>query len=197
MKKVIRLTESDLVRIVKRVISEQIVEKVAGPYGTPPVQYYIFISEGKFFIYGTNATNKSPILLQGTLWNNNGSGYNTQDEAYKVIQSQLHSGKSKSSQRTSPLFDPIQEPFYDYVRKKWGHDEDPMFATSELQDKDGRFILFKGQFGRTLPFTDEDSIIWDYKKGLVTGTKSFGDDPKPIPIVSNFEQMKKWFDSTY
>ena len=63
MKKVIRLTESDLVRIIERVISEQTVEKVAGPYGTPPVQYYIFSSEGKFFIYGTNATNKSPILL--------------------------------------------------------------------------------------------------------------------------------------
>ena len=64
MKKVIRLTESDLVRIIERVISEQTVEKVAGPYGTPPVQYYIFKSEGKFFIYGTNATNKSPILLK-------------------------------------------------------------------------------------------------------------------------------------
>jgi len=123
MKKVIRLTESDLHRIIKRVISED----------------------------------------------------------YK----------------NRPDFDPNQRPFYDYVRKKWGHDEDPMLATDNKIDKDGRFILVKGQFGRNLPFTDEDTIIWDYPNKVVRGTKSFGDDPKTIPIVSNFEQMKKWFDSTY
>ena len=127
MKKVIRLTESDLVRIVKRVISED------------------------------------------------------NSEAYK----------------NTPYYDPNQKPFYDYVRKKWGHDEDPMFATTEKFDKDGRFILVKGQLDRNLPFTDEDAIIWDYPNKVVRGTKSFGDDPKTIPIVSNFEKMKQWFDSTY
>ena len=100
--------------------------------------------------------------------------------------------------KNTPYYDPIQEPFYNYVRTKWGHDEDPMFATDEKMDKDGRTTLVKGPaFGRNLPGTDEDTITWDYKKGVVTGTKSYGTDPKPISIKSNFEQMKKWFDSTY
>lgn len=97
-----------------------------------------------------------------------------------------------------PMLDPIQGPFYHYVRTEWGADEDPLLATTRQTDKDGRIILIKGTPGRrTLPGTDEDAIIWDYKKGVVTGTKLFGTDPKPISIKSNFEQMKKWFDSTY
>jgi len=60
--------------------------KVAGPFGTPPIQYYIYNKGGKFYIYQTNASQKTPILMQGTLWSNNGQGYSTQDEASKSIQ---------------------------------------------------------------------------------------------------------------
>ena len=56
--------------------------KVAGPFG----QYYIYNKGGKFYIYQTNASQKTPILMQGTLWSNNGQGYNTQDEAIKSLQ---------------------------------------------------------------------------------------------------------------
>ena len=56
--------------------------RVAGPFG----QYYIYNKGGKFYIYQTNASQKTPILMQGTLWSNNGQGYNTQDDANKAIQ---------------------------------------------------------------------------------------------------------------
>ena len=59
--------------------------KVDGPFGVPPLQYYIYNKGGKFYIYQTNATQKTPILMQGTTWSNNGQGYNTQDDANNVI----------------------------------------------------------------------------------------------------------------
>jgi hypothetical protein len=82
---------------VKPLIMEQSEKQVAGPFGKPPVQYYIFDKNGKFFIYQTNATVKTPTLLQGTLWNNNGPGYNTQDEANRVIQAQITPQKKSQS----------------------------------------------------------------------------------------------------
>jgi hypothetical protein len=81
----------------KPLISEQAAKQVAGPFGVAPIQYYIFTNNGKFFIYQTNATVKTPTLLQGTLWNNNGPGYNTQDEANKVIQAQITPQKKSGS----------------------------------------------------------------------------------------------------
>ena len=59
--------------------------KVDGPFGVPPIQYYIYSVNGKFYIYQTNASQKTPILMQGTEWNNNGQGYNTQNDAKNVI----------------------------------------------------------------------------------------------------------------
>lgn len=59
---------------------------VSGPMGKPPVQYYVYNSNGKFLIYQTNSTTKTPTLLSGTPWNNNGQGYKTKEEAEGKIQ---------------------------------------------------------------------------------------------------------------
>ena len=67
---------------IKPLISEQVVE---GPFGVPPIQYYVYNVNGKFYIYQTNASQKTPILMQGTTWSNNGQGYNTQNDAKNVI----------------------------------------------------------------------------------------------------------------
>jgi hypothetical protein len=69
----------------KPLVNEQAETKVAGPFGAPPVQYYIYNKGGKFYIYQTNATQKTPIQHEGTIWSNNGQGYNTQDDANKAI----------------------------------------------------------------------------------------------------------------
>lgn len=81
----------------KPLISEQAAKQVAGPFGVAPLQYYIFDNNGKFFIYQTNATVKTPTLLPGTQWNNNGPGYNTQEEANMVIQRQITPQKKSQS----------------------------------------------------------------------------------------------------
>ena len=74
----------------KPLVNEQPIHfRVAGPFGVAPLQYYIYNKGGKFYIYQTNATQKTPILMQGTTWSNNGQGYNTQDDADAVIQQQL------------------------------------------------------------------------------------------------------------
>ena len=80
----------------KPLVNEQAETKVAGPFGVAPLQYYIYNKGGKFYIYQTNASQKTPILMQGTLWSNNGQGYNTQDEANKVIQQQVSKKPSYS-----------------------------------------------------------------------------------------------------
>ena len=110
MARIIKLTESDLTRIVIRVINEQLTgptqtttgetpnkeTKVAGPidgdmgdYYTSPIQYYIYNKGGKFYVYQTNPKQKTPILMPGTRWSNNGRGYDTTDEANKVIKKAL------------------------------------------------------------------------------------------------------------
>jgi hypothetical protein len=96
-----------------------------------------------------------------------------------------------------PEDDPIQKPFYDYVQTRWGHDEDPYASTDIDFDQNGNYKLCDGPCKAMIPGTDENTIIWDYKKGMVSGLKSFGIDPKPISIKSNFGQMKQWFDNTY
>jgi hypothetical protein len=80
----------------KPLVNEQAETKVAGPFGVAPLQYYIYNKGGKFYIYQTNATQKTPILMQGTLWSNNGQGYNTQGDANKVIQQQVSKKPSNS-----------------------------------------------------------------------------------------------------
>jgi len=67
---------------VKPLIMEQVVE---GPLGVPPIQYYVYNVNGKFYIYQTNASQKTPTLPSGTIYNNSGQGYNTQNDAKAVI----------------------------------------------------------------------------------------------------------------
>ena len=104
MKKVIRLTESDLVRLVKRVIKEQSSQEkqVMGPFskkGQEIVQYFVFEKDGKYYIYQTNASQPKPILPQGTFYNNNGNGYNTPQDAKKAIDSIILSTRPSSPNR--------------------------------------------------------------------------------------------------
>ena len=121
MKKIVRLTESDLVRIVKRVIKE-------------------------------------------------------------------------SNDTKLPTDDPIQKPFHKYVMDSWGITENPY--SSEVKFDNGIYTLCDGGCKSGI-LVDSDTISWDYKKGIVSGTKSFGSDPKPISIKSNLATMKKWFSDTW
>jgi hypothetical protein len=95
MKKVIRLTESDLIRLVKRVIKEQSEtttgsdeKQISGPFskkGQEAVKYFVYQKGGKFYIYMSNASQSTPKLFDGTIYNNNGAGYNTAGETNQKI----------------------------------------------------------------------------------------------------------------
>jgi len=78
--------------------------KVAGPFGVPPLQYYIYSVNGKFYIYQTNASQKTPILMQGTIWNNNGQGYNTQNDAQNVILDIIKDSKTMNPDEESNFY---------------------------------------------------------------------------------------------
>jgi len=69
----------------KRILNEGKEKQVSGPYGKPPIQYYVFEKGGKFYIYQTNASQKKPKLMDGTDWDNTGKGYDTENDAIKVI----------------------------------------------------------------------------------------------------------------
>ena len=91
----------------KPLVNEQPIHfRVAGPFGVAPLQYYIYNKGGKFYIYQTNATQKTPILMQGTTWSNNGQGYNTQDDANKAIQLVLQDTRKN----TEEMMDDGQQP---------------------------------------------------------------------------------------
>ena len=89
MKKFI-ITEEERNEIRGMYLMEQDEKQVAGPFGKDIHKYYIFSKGGKFYIYQTNASQKTPILMGGNLWSNTGKGYDTQQEANKIIQDQLH-----------------------------------------------------------------------------------------------------------
>ena len=95
-----------------------------------------------------------------------------------------------------PEDDPIQTPFYDYVCDRWGANIDPLYVQIDT-DQNGNLKVCNGPCKAMIPGTDENTIIWDYKRGVVLGLKSFGIDPKPISIKSNLSQMRQWFDNTY
>jgi hypothetical protein len=95
MKKVIRLTESDLIRLVKRVIKEQSETatnpgetQISGPFskkGQESVKYFVYQKGGKFYIYMSTAQQSTPKLFAGDIYNNKGMGYNTEREANQKI----------------------------------------------------------------------------------------------------------------
>jgi hypothetical protein len=125
----------------------------------------------------TSATNKHYLNEQPTVGN-----------AKPLISQQ----KSKY-----PQDDSIQKPFYEYVLSSWGHDNSPAFSVDIDTDQNGNVKVCDGPCKAMIPGTDENTIIWDYKKGIVSGLKAFGIDPKPISIKSNLGQMKQWFDANY
>ena len=81
---------------VRPLISEQSVsgdtKQIAGPFfkkGEEIIKYYE--KGGKFYIYMTNYSQTTPKLMDGTLWSNSGKGYDSSDEANKVIQDTITS----------------------------------------------------------------------------------------------------------
>jgi hypothetical protein len=128
MKKIVKLTESDLVRIVKRVISESSEVK-----SNPEQEKF------KTFVI-QNFTKMGELMKKGK-------------EAFGL------SGK----------VDVKQGPDY--------------------------LMVCNGSCGQTdITLVDTDAVKWDFKKGEISGVKSFGIDPKPIPLNSSFEKCKNWFE---
>ena len=127
MKKIVRLTESDLVRIVKRVISESSAVKL----NSEQEKFKTFVTQ--------NFTKMGKLMKKGK----EAFGYNGQ-------------------------IDFKQGPDY--------------------------MMVCNGSCGQTdITLVDTDAIKWDFKKGEISGVKSFGVDPKPIPINTSFEKCKQWF----
>ena len=84
------ITEEEKRSIRSMYLLEQDEKQIAGPFGNDIQKFYIFSKGGKFCIYQTNASQKTPILMGGTLGSNTGKGYDTQEEANKIIQDQVH-----------------------------------------------------------------------------------------------------------
>ena len=98
MKKIIKLTESDLARIVKRVISEQALEKrISGPFKKDAVGYYVYQKGGRFYIYMTLSGETTPTLKKGTQWSNNSKGYSSATEAKAIIDKEIKRPKPSTS----------------------------------------------------------------------------------------------------
>jgi hypothetical protein len=74
--------------------------KASGPFGTGPIQYYVYNKGGKFYIYQTSTSQKTPILMDGDIWSNKGVGYTTQAEAEKNITQILTPTPSKFAYKT-------------------------------------------------------------------------------------------------
>jgi hypothetical protein len=92
MKKIVRLTETDLVKLVKRVIMEQSNTKDGIVYSVQK------LPTGKFKIFVTTPTVQTPtdaytVFGGGSKWKE----YNTQQEAQDVINSYVNAGKPQSN----------------------------------------------------------------------------------------------------
>ena len=75
---------------------------------------------------------------------------------------------------------PDESKIIDYVVRKWGlnpYDVEQNSAFLSVTNKDGSELKFNIQ------------------KGVIEFDKSWAIDPKPIPIKTNFNEFKKWFDS--
>jgi hypothetical protein len=81
-------------RLENRLLNEQVPvsggtpnaeTKVSGPFGNGPIQYYVYNKGGKFYVYQTSSSQKTPILMDGDFWSNKGVGYNAQADAEKII----------------------------------------------------------------------------------------------------------------
>jgi len=107
MKKIVRLTESDLVRLVNRVISEQMFENQTG--------------------------------------------------------------------------NPDESKMVDYVRKTWG------LKRYEGIEQNSAYLSLTNKNG--------DELKFNIQKGIIELEKNSGVNPKPIPMKTNFNEFKKWFDS--
>lgn len=112
----------------------------------------------------------------------------------KLLNSKLGDSKPLISEQavSDPEKDPIQKPFFDHVYGRFSFG-----GPTKERDQNGNIVMCNGPCKSKIPGTDVDAVTWDYKKGIVSATKSFGIDPKPISIKSNFDQMRKWFDKDF
>jgi hypothetical protein len=204
MKRIVRLTEQDLVRLVNRVISEQSNPVAQTGYVRNPRGYTKPTQNNTQFVSCSSLGIKSPGYCDSktkrpvapcSQFGVKTPGYCFMDNKQPVPNSGVVKEQLVSEQTNQyPEDDPIQKPFYEYVSDRWG-----VGVTGvEIDfDQNGNQKVCDGPCKSIIPGTDENAIIWDYKKGVVLGLKSFGVDPKPISIKTNFQQMKQWFDNTF
>ena len=75
---------------------------------------------------------------------------------------------------------PNESQMIDYVKTKWG-------ADTEIEQNSAFIEIINNKTGSTIKFdTQKDQIYYN---------KNFAIDPNPIPINSNLNTFKKWFDS--
>lgn len=115
-----KLTERDLSRIVKRVINEQAVKMEKGPFPIAPgapMNLYIYSKNGKFYIYFTNATQKTPIPLDGSINNNSGKGFNTLEDALNRKDAYISENNQPSNDDGNVEFGDIEESYLSRIVK--------------------------------------------------------------------------------
>lgn len=116
-----KLTERDLSRIVKRVINEQAEKMEKGPFPIAPgapMNLYIYSKNGKFYIYFTNATQKTPIPLDGSINNNSGKGFNTLEDALNRKDAYISENNQPSNDDGNVEFGDIEESYLSRIVKR-------------------------------------------------------------------------------
>jgi len=77
---------------------------------------------------------------------------------------------------------PEEDKIIEYVKTKWGIPEN-----SDDLEQNSAFLSILNK--------DGSSIKFNFQKGVIEFDKNWAIDPTPIPIKSNFNDFKKWFDS--
>lgn len=118
----------------------------------------------------------------------------------QLLESQMGNVKPLISEQTSKTPKDIsqdQAKFEDYVQNKMFPTEDDVYMGEEV-DWDGEsYKICAGGCKQALLSPDSDIVSWNFKTKQITGTKSFGIDPKPIPLNSSYNDSVKWFDSWF
>jgi len=134
-----KITERDLSRIVKRVINEQAEKMEKGPFPIAPgapMNLYVYSKNGKFYIYFTNATQKKPIPLEGSINNNSGKGFNTLQDALNRKDAIISENNQPSNDDGVVEFGDIEESDLSrIVRKVINEDKDGKKSMNDLSDE--------------------------------------------------------------
>ena len=134
-----KLTERDLSRIVKRVINEQAEKMEKGPFPIAPgapMNLYIYSKNGKFYIYFTNATQKTPIPLDGSINNNSGKGFNTLEDALNRKDAYISENNQPSNDDDNVEFGDIEESYLSRIVKRViKEDKDRKKSMNDISDE--------------------------------------------------------------